>query len=124
MSEVAGERNGSPFVVSRNIPLQQCEAEKLQEAIRDLVEKDLIVGARSDPRGLVHVSYDASCVRIRDIETWLEEAGIRIARGLGWRLKSSWYAFLDENAKSNAKSSGGACCNRLPPGSGDAGKKR
>lgn len=124
MNEITGARNNSAFVVSRNIPLQPCEAEKLQEAIRDLVARDLIVGARPDQRGRLRISYDASCVGIRDIENWLEAAGIRIAPGFVWRVKSSWYAFLDGNAKSNAKSSGGACCNRPPPGSGDAGKMR
>lgn len=122
MSDIAGGTNDSPFVVSRNIPLKPFEEETLQEAIRNLMERNLIVGARADSPNRLHISYDASCVGIRDIETWLEEAGIFIDHGFSWRLKSSWYAFLDENAKSNARSSGGACCNRPPPGSGDTAK--
>ncbi len=124
MNEFTGARSNSSFVVSRNIPLKPCKAEKLQEAIGNLVARDLLVGARMTTRNRLHVSYDASCAGIRDIETWLGEAGIPIAPGFGWRLKSSWYAFLDENAKSNSRSSGGACCNRPPPGSGDDGKVR
>lgn len=124
MNGLVGGKNDGPFVVCRNIPLLQFETETLQEVIGDLVAKDLIVGARTDSHNRLQVSYDTSCVGIRDVETWLKEAGIRIAQGFGWKLKSAWYAFLDENAKSNAKSSAGACCNRPPPGSGDAGKVR
>ena len=122
MSDIAGGTSDSLFVVSRNIPVKPFEEETLQEAIRNLMERNLIVGARADSPNRLHIFYDASCVGIRDIETWLEEAGIFIDHGFSWRLKSSWYAFLDENTKSNARSSGGACCNRPPPGSGDTAK--
>lgn len=120
MSDAAGKK--ATFVVSRNIPLKPFEEEKLLEAIADLAGRDLIVGARTTSRNRLHVSYDASCVGIRDVESWLEEKGILVDPGLGWKMKSAWYAFLDENAKSNARSSGGACCNRPPSGRGDSGK--
>ncbi len=109
-------------MVSRNIPLKAVDGSKLQDAISSLVYRDLIVGAKLGKRNRLHVSYDASCVGIRDIETWLDESNIDRDSGLGWRMKSVWYAFLDENAKSNARSSGGACCNRPPPQSGDVRK--
>ena len=112
MSKVVG--NDSSFVVSRNIPLKQFGEAKLLETVKSLVERDLIVGARMISGNRLHVSYDASCVGMRNIETWLTEAGIPVTTGFGWRIKSAVYAFLDENAKSNAKSSGGACCNRPP----------
>jgi len=124
MNEAAEKTNEGAFVVSRNIPLKAVEGSKLQDAISSLLSRNLVVGARLGERNRLHVSYDASCVGIRDIETWLDESNIDRDSGFGWRLKSVWYAFLDENAKSNARSSGGACCNRPPPGSGDAGKVR
>lgn len=108
------------FVVTRNIPLQTFDGEKLREAVKNLAERDLIVGARTVSGNRLHVTYDASCVGIRDIEAWLVDAGIALGQGFAWKLKSALYAFLDENAKSNAGSSGGACCNRPPPGSGEA----
>jgi hypothetical protein len=77
------------------------------------------------PRGQLLVSYDSSLVGIRDIEALLDRAGIARASGFGWRLKSAWYRFLDENTRANAHSRGGACCNRPPSAYGardDAGK--
>lgn len=119
MTSETAEKAGA-FAVSRNIPLKAVDEKKLQETIGDLSERDLIVGARMLPGNRLHVTYDASCVGVRDIEGWLMEAGIAIGQGFSWKLKSALYAFLDENAKSNAHASGGACCNRPPPGSGEA----
>ncbi len=111
--------NAGAFSVSRNIPLGTGPDLKIRRAIESLVERDLGVTAKMIPGNRLQVAYDASRVGIRDIENWLKEAGIAIGQGLGWQMKSAWYAFLDENAKSNARSSGGACCNRPPPGSGE-----
>ncbi len=110
----------SAFVVSRNIPLKPFDEKALREAISDLSQRDMIVGARTVSGNRLHVTYDASCVGIRDVEAWLIDAGIAIEPGFSWKMKSAWYAFLDENAKSNARFSTGACCNRPPPGSGEA----
>lgn len=118
MNAVSGGK--SAFSVSRSIPLKPFDEERLREAIRNLVARGLILGARKISGNRLHVTYDASRVGIRDVESWLIEAGIAIGQGFGWKLKSALYAFLDENAKSNAHSSGGACCNRPPPGSGEA----
>lgn len=120
MSDEAGSR--SPFTVRRTVPLKPVAGEKVREVIKTLESRDLIVRARLDDRNRLHVAYDASCVGIRDIEAWLSDSGISAASGFGWKMKSAWYAFLDENAKSNASASSGSCCNRPPPGSGNAGK--
>ena len=76
MSDIAGGTNDSPFVVSRNIPLKPFEEENLLEVIRNLMARDLIIGVHADSPNRLHISYDASCVGIRDIETWLEEADL------------------------------------------------
>lgn len=110
------------FLVTRKIPLDQVPEGKLQDAIAHLVEKEPVIGARMGKRNRLHVSYDASCIGIRDIEALLHETGLAAESGFWRHLKFAWYAFLDENAKSNARSSG-ACCNRPPSGS-EAGKVR
>ncbi|MFH1816355.1 MAG: hypothetical protein ABIK08_00065 [Pseudomonadota bacterium] len=120
-----GKADKGPFDVSRRIPLAPVAAEKLQDAVRQLTALDPILDACVDRHGRLRISYDTSSVGIRDIEALLDSAGIARARGAGWRMKSAWYRFLDENARANAHSQGGACCNRPPAASGssrDAGK--
>ncbi|HUW28635.1 MAG TPA: hypothetical protein VMV97_08490 [Sulfuriferula sp.] len=115
------------FAVTRKIPLAPAAAEKLQNAIQQLTAIETIIDAHVDRHGQLRISYDASSVGIRDIEALLDKAGIARTSGFWWRLKSAWYRFLDENAKSNARSGGGACCNRppsMPGGSSDTRKVR
>lgn len=120
-----GKADKGPFNVSRKIPLVPVAAEKLQNAVRQLTALDPILDAHIDRCGHLRVSYAVSHIDIRDIETLLDKAGIARAAGSWWRLKSAWYRFLDENARTNAHSQAGACCNRPPAASGssrDAGK--
>jgi len=114
-----------PFDVSRKIPLAPAAAEALQDAVRQLTAVDSILDAHIDRHGQLRISYDSASVGIRDIEALLDETGVARAAGAGWRLKSAWYRFLDENARANARSQGGACCNRPPSAPGtrdDSGK--
>jgi len=129
MSETRKKDKSSkgPFDVTRKISLAPTAAEKLQNAIQQLTFIESILDAHLDGHGQLRISYDASSVGIRDIEALLEKAGIACTSGFWWRLKSAWYRFLDENAKSNAISGGGACCNRspsVPGGSSDTRKVR
>ena len=120
-----GKADKGPFDVSRKIPLAPVATEKLQDAVRQLTALDPILDAHIDRRGHLRISYAVSHIDIRDIETLLDKAGIARASASWWRLKSAWYRFLDGNARANAHSQGGACCNRPPAASGssrDAGK--
>ncbi|MHB1213965.1 MAG: hypothetical protein ACYCY9_03160 [Thiobacillus sp.] len=116
-----GKADKGPFDVSRKIPLAPAAAETLQNAVRQLTAVDSILDAHIDRHGQLRISYDTSRVGIRDIEAWLDSAGIARATGAWWRLKSAWYRFLDQNAHANAHSRGGACCNRPPSASGRSG---
>ena len=118
------QRPKGPFDVKRKIPLGHANPDNLKAAIGQLKAIEPIIDLRLDQQANLRIIYDASCVSIRDIEKLLDDSGIPRASGLGWRLKSSWYRFLDDNARSNALSKGGACCSRPPPGAGDAGKVR
>jgi hypothetical protein len=116
-----------PFDVTRKIQLAPAATEKLQDAVQQLTAIETIIDAHVDRHGQLRISYDASSAGIRDIEVLLDKAGVARASGFWWRLKSAWYRFLDENAKSNARSGSGACCNRppsAPHGSGDTRKVR
>lgn len=120
-----GKADKGPFAATRKIPLAPAAAETLQAAVRQLAAADSILDARIDRHGQLRIAYDTSSIGIRDIEAWLERAGIARAAGAGWRMKSAWYRFLDDNARANARSRGGACCNRPPSAHGtrdDAGK--
>ena len=117
-----GQTDKGAFDVTRKIPLAPAAAETLQNAVRQLTDVDSILDAHIDRHGQLRVSYDTSGVGISDIEALLDHAGIARASGAGWRLKSAWYRFLDENARANAHSRGGACCNRPPSAHGTRDK--
>ncbi|MBZ0105461.1 MAG: hypothetical protein K8H84_07490 [Sulfuricella denitrificans] len=115
------------FDVNRKIALAPVATERLQEAARQLRAIEPVIDAQINRRGQLHISYDASSVGMRDIEAILDKSGIVRAESFWWKLKLAWYRFVDENAKSNARSVGGACCNRPPSeysGSSAAGKIR
>jgi hypothetical protein len=115
------------FDVSRKIPLAPVAAERVQDVVCQLRAIEPVIDAQVDQRGQLHISYDASCIGVDDIEALLDKSGIARAEGFWWKLKLGWYRFVDENTKSNAHSGGGACCNHPPSeyrGSSDAGKIR
>ncbi len=122
MAETRSKASKGPFEVTRNIPLLPFAAERYEEAIRQLRAMNSVLDARINRRGRLHIRYDASCAGIPDIERILDKAGIGRPDSYWWRLKSAWYRFLDGNARTNAQSRGGACCNRPPsPWTGDRG---
>lgn len=104
------------FAVTRTIPIGATASGKLERVIDRLEHVESVAYAKATGKKQLRVRYDASCVGFREIERLLE-AGIARPTGVWWRLRSAWYAFIDQNARSNARSGSGACCNR-PPGSG------
>ena len=58
----------------------------------------------------IHMTYDASQIGFGDIERLLREYGYPVSGSWWSRHKSGWYRYLDENARANAQSKGGACC--------------
>lgn len=100
--------------LKRIVPLLPAAPEKLDALISRLESIEPISEARLDSGGRLRIRYDASCVSIRDIERFMDEAGVARPSGAWWRFKSAWYRFVDDNARSNALSAGGACCSRPP----------
>lgn len=109
-----GKQANDSFDVSRTIPLAPVDTGRLQEAMTRLRAIEPVIDVQVDQRGRLHVLYDASSISMQDIEAILEKSGIVRAENFWWKLKSGWYRFVDENAKSNASSGEGACCNRPP----------
>ena len=114
MNETGEKLTKGPFDVNRTIPLFLVPAEKLQQAVEKISRLEPVIDVHADRQDRLHIRYDASVVSIRDIERLLDEAGVVRPSGFWWRFKLAWYRFLDDNARSNALSKGGACCSRPP----------
>lgn len=124
MSEAQAKMSKGPFDVDRTIPLRPVSADMFEEAVRHMNAFESVIDAHIDRRGQLRIRYDATSVGIRDIERLLDESGVGRLSNAWWRLKSAWYGFLDDNARTNAHSSGGACCNRTPTPWSGAGPSR
>lgn len=123
---MAGLTSGASEV-KRSIPLLPVAAAQMEAAAARLRAIEPISELHFDGTARLRLRYDASCVGFGEIERLLDEAGLVRADSAWWRFKAAWYRFLDRNARSNALSRGGACCNRPPsawnPGR-DAGDER
>ena len=106
--------DNTAFDLTRVIPLAPAGREKWGNAVARLLTIEPIHAADIDPMGRLRISYDASFIGVRDIESLLDELGIARKNIFWWRIKSGWYNYVDENAQASACSTGGACCNRPP----------
>lgn len=113
MEQLKPERDTTAFHVRRTIPLAKAPPEKLEQALLTLREIEWLIDVGVDDQHL-RVHYDASNVNFRDIERLLDEVGLQRPTSVWWRFRSALYRYLDTNARSNALSRGGACCNRPP----------
>ena len=59
--------------------------------------------------------YDAADVQWSELHPWLVDRLGLDTSGILVRLKLAWYRFVDGNARANAQSRGGHCCNKPPP---------
>lgn len=109
------------FVVTRTILISAAGPGKLERAIDSLKRIEPVAYAKAAGRDRLQVRYDASSIGFHDIEHLLDEAGIARPTSVWWRFRSAWYAFVDQNARSNARGGGGACCNK-PPGIGGSNR--
>lgn len=60
------------------------------------------------------VLYDVTNIDLTTIVDLLEDVGFPPEDNWWWRLKQSWYAYLDDNAKTNTKAPAPPCCNKPP----------
>lgn len=101
--------------VKRSIPVLPLAPSELESVSVQLSENESIREVHIDGCTRLQLRYDASSIGFRDIEYILDQAGIQRPDSVLWRFKAALYRFLDDNARSNALSQGGACCNRPPP---------
>lgn len=102
--------------VKRSIDLLPALTEQLEAATAKLRSIEHISEVRIDDSNRLRVQYDASSVGFGDIECLLDEAGLPRVDNAWLRFKYACYRFFDSNARANALSKGGACCNRPPSG--------
>jgi copper chaperone CopZ len=112
MSEKYQEKPNSAFVVHRSLPVPGVHDQGNVQTIHDcLGGLDGVQEVDVDSaRKRVRVVYDAAQVGFEAIEKVLIDAGYPLADNWWVRFKSGWYRYLDENARANAQSKGGACC--------------
>lgn len=104
------------FEVRRTIPLASATVDNMRNVLRRLGGLEGVRLTKFDEATRqLSISYDAARIGLTEIRDLLRDAGVAETSTLMWRLKSAWYGFLDTNARTNARSTGGACCNRPPP---------
>lgn len=108
------DKENDAFVVHRTFRMKDKHDQNNVEEIKNCL--GTVNGVRSvkvDMNGAkLSVSYDAAQTDYGVIENTLKDAGYP-SRNSGWsNMMSSWYRYLDENAQTNAKSKGGACCSK------------
>lgn len=109
------KRTKGPFDASRRIAVASGSPEQLHQAIQRLRAMAPVIDVELDRQNRLHVVYDASRLGMREIESLLGNSGITPGNGFWMSLKQGWYRFLDDNARENARTGSGACCNRPPP---------
>jgi copper chaperone CopZ len=60
------------------------------------------------------VLYNATVTSFASISELLEETGFPPDDSRWSRIRAGWYAFLDENARTNARAHAPPCCNKPP----------
>ncbi len=65
-------------------------------------------------RKRLRVLYNATITSFGAISETLEDTGFPPAQGWWHRVRGNWYEYLDDNARTNAKSPAPPCCNKPP----------
>jgi hypothetical protein len=102
----------SGFVVKRTVTLSSGGgADCTQRAFDALasLEGMLIVKAIRGP-GRLRLRYDAARLGFGQIVAALEEIGCPLSKTWWSGIKTSWYSFLDDNARVNSGSRPSSCC--------------
>jgi hypothetical protein len=106
-------KSNDAFMVHRSLRMGDVRDEKSMQTICDRL--GLLEGMQKievEPGwGKITITYNAAQLGFAEVEKALVEIGFPSAVGWWSRVKAGWYRYLDENAQSNAKSKGGACCN-------------
>jgi hypothetical protein len=100
------------FVVHRSLRVKAAHDDNSMQMICDrLAPLEGMQKTEIDSgREKISITYNAAQLGFAEIEKTLVDAGYPSAVGWWSRFKAGWYRYLDENAQTNAKSKGGACC--------------
>ena len=102
------------YVASRTFSVPNIHSEHCEKILHEYLDDmtgmlDIEVDSS---RMILRVVYDSSQVGFDQIEKMLAAVGYPISDAYWSRMKAAMYRFKDENARSNAHSTTGACCNR------------
>jgi len=117
MNEITPDKSGvsasnDAFVVQRSLRVSSVHPQNDVKALHhSLATKKGVKTVDIDTnRTRLRITYDAAQIGFDVIEKILANAGYPPDVSWWSRIKSGWYRYLDENARINAKSKGGACC--------------
>lgn len=101
-----------PYVVKRNISFVPLNGgQQLSDLLAALAARQGMIDVSADPRrSRLRIRYDVKQLLFDDVVQILSSHGLAISTDRWMRLKGNWYRMLDENARGNANSKGGACC--------------
>ncbi|MBI5936691.1 MAG: hypothetical protein HY850_02470 [Betaproteobacteria bacterium] len=105
--------------VCRLVALAEGQTARIAAVAEQLRRLDGVSDVELRGAARLWLRYDAALIGYSEIERALDGAGLRRRTNLGWRLRSAWYRFLDENIQSNARTRSAACCSHPPAGAGD-----
>lgn len=109
MTNQRNEAKRAAAPVRRSLRVAQpADAGRAAEPLRQ-VPGVIEVGIEPGTGGL-RVTYDAAVLDFEALMRALEQAGMPLRHRRWDRIKAAWYGYLDHNARSNAASTGGACC--------------
>lgn len=112
MAKLTKKNDESIFAVHRTIVVRGLNSEHDSRMIRQYLErlKGMSRVVCNVERQRLTLVYDAAQLNFRTIEDALVASHHPVSETRWARLKAGLYRYLDENAKANMASKGGACC--------------
>lgn len=110
--ETVSTQTKNAITVRRTVKVPMMQCEHCVQTIRECLAG--LAGMQQVDINLAHkqirLIYNAAQLGFADIEAALVTAGYPPAHNRWSCIKSAIYSYLDENARVNATSKGGACC--------------
>lgn len=98
------------FLVRRTIRLTGALSAEQESVLREL-DGVLAIEPKSDSCRIA-VRYNTARTTYKVLLQALQSAGASVHKGVIQRLRTVWYGYVDDNARRNAESTGGACCSQ------------
>ena len=104
-------------LVVRHIKLEDCPAEQVEAATKEI---DEIIGlddiSFDEASNVINLAYDASKICIDGVEDILRKHNVVVSHDWWTRFKEGYYRFVDENVRENSNHEP-LSCHKSPPAS-------